>query len=343
MRKKIPLDIFNALLYYCTNTTDNGEITAMKARMFVTLCLGAMLAAPALAAPSPTVVVQDYLTDRNSHNLTAAYALLSPATKRNIPLKEFAAMRELPADPTMTPALRALFALILDIGVRPTYEYRVIGADPADAGVVLVNATPHDGGQEALTLKLVTVTDPQADGAPRLDLVQSLDRTDPEAFRKAREAARAASSMSNLKQLALSLIAYAQTHNNRLPDADHWADEILPDFLVPQAGPNQASPADLEHFGATLFRDPSAPEGKNWTYAFNRNLSRVPLSSIKDPANTVLVFESTTGIKNAADAGQSLPRPGWHNGGSHVAFADGHVKLIPDKPTAATPAPKFAP
>jgi len=310
----------------------------MKTRTFATLCLAATLAAPALAAPSATAVVQEYLTDRDAHRLAEAYALLSPDTKQIVPLKEFTTRRELPADPTVSPAMRALVALVMDTGAAPSYEYRVTGADPADSRVVLVSAQPRGDAQGALTLKIVTFADPAAGGAPRIDLVPSLDRTDPDASRKAREAARAASSMSNLKQIALATLIYAQAHKDRLPDADRWADEVLPYLIGPQA-----SPADRERVTKGLFRDPSAPEGQNWTYAFNRNLSGRLLSSIKDPSNTVLVFESTTSVKNAADVGASVPRPGRHSGGSHYAFADGHVKWIADKATGDAPTPKFTP
>ncbi|MDQ2687765.1 MAG: DUF1559 domain-containing protein [Armatimonadota bacterium] len=314
----------------------------MKARMFVTLCLAATLMAPALAAPSPTAVVQDYLTDRDAHRLTDAYALLSPVTQQQIPLKDWMTQRTLPPDPVISPAWRALFALIFDTGTPPPYAYHVTSADPSDAQVVLVNAQSRGDAKTTLTLKIVTIADPQAGGTPRLDLLQSLERTDPEASHKAKEEARTTASMSNLKQITLAIMQYAQNHKGRLPDADRWTDEILPLFLSPKGG-SQSSPSELEHFATSLFRDPAAPEGLAWTYAFNRNLSGLQLSRLKDPANTVLVFESTTGVKNTADTGQSLPHPGWHSEGSHVAFADGHVKLIPDKPTTDTPAPKFTP
>lgn len=310
----------------------------MKTRIFATLCLAAALAAPALAAPSATDTVQQYLTDHDAHRLADAYALLSPATKQNIPLKEFTTHRDIPADPTVTPMMRALIGLIMDTGASSSFDYHVTGVDPTDSLVVLVSAQPHGDAKGALTLKIVTVPDPQAGGAPRLDLFQSLERTDPEASHKAREAARTTTSLSNLRQIALAIIMYAQAHNNRLPDADRWVDEVLPLWLDPKA-----SPAEKERSTKSLFRDPSAPEGQEWTYAFNRNLSGLPLSSLKNPAGTVLVFESTTGAKNAADTGQSLPHPGWHNDGSDLSFVDGHVVWMSDKPKAGGLRPNFVP
>ncbi len=43
-----------------------------------------------------------------------------------------------------------------------------------------------------------------------------------------------------------------------------------------------------------------------------------------------LLFESTAGVKNAADTGDSVPMPGRHNGGTDYALADGHVKWEAD-------------
>lgn len=311
----------------------------MKTGTLVTLCLAAALAAPALAAPSATAVVQEYLTDRDTNQLTKAYARLSPNTQQHIPFAQFSQLKAFPDDTSVTPALRALTALFLDAGDTLGYQYHVVGVAPDAARVILVSARPRNALlKDSLTLKVVTVPDTQAENTPRLDLMQSVERTDPEGFSKAREAARAATSMSNLKQIALAILIYAQAHNDRLPDAGRWAEEILPLWVDPKA-----SAAEKERSSKSLFRDPSAPEGQDWTYAFNQNLSGLPLSSLKDPANTVLVFESTTALKNAADAGPSLPRPGRHSGGSHYAFADGHVRWVPDKPKAGESQPDFTP
>jgi len=51
----------------------------------------------------------------------------------------------------------------------------------------------------------------------------------------------------------------------------------------------------------------------------------------------VLLFESTDGKKNASDRGESLPRPGRHNGGTDYALADGYVKWVSD----TAPKPSF--
>ncbi len=133
----------------------------------------------------------------------------------------------------------------------------------------------------------------------------------------ARAAATRITSESNLRQIALGIIVYAQQHNGHLPDADQWTDEITPfwakDMILPQ-----------------LLHDPIVPGHRPSDYAFNKALSGKDINAIKDPSHTVLLFESTTGRRNAADTGQSVPTPGRHEGGTVYAFADGRVHWVPD-------------
>jgi len=65
----------------------------------------------------------------------------------------------------------------------------------------------------------------------------------------------------------------------------------------------------------------------------NSNLSGIALKKIIERASIVLVFESTKGRKNAADAGTSLQmEPPRHRGGNNYDFADGHGKWSKVKP-----------
>ncbi len=164
----------------------------------------------------------------------------------------------------------------------------------------------------------MTAPDPSVQNLPRLEMLESYQKTNGDDFDKMREQARAMASLSNLKQIALAVEMYAQDHHEQMPDADQWVDQVSP-YLVGKAVP----PSEREHTLAALLRDPSAPQGEKWSYAFNRNLSGVKLADIKNPAETVLLFESTTGVKNAADTGQSVPRGGRHNAGDYYAFAEG--------------------
>lgn len=297
----------------------------------------AALALPsaALAAPPPAQtaaeVVARYLSACRGNRLAEAHALLSPATQQMLPFKQFAEVKTFPDDLTtdgMTPILAVVSALFIDAANMERYQFRVVSAAPNKPNVVLVRArAPGMKTADILTLQIVAVPDPKAGGALRLDLMQTMEQTDKPGLEKSREKAQQLSSLSNLRQIGLMLIVYAQEHGNRLPNADTWTDDIL------------AQRKDVKDFQADMvFRDPSVPGGQ-WNYAFNRTLSGVKLTDLKDAANVVMVFESTANVKNAADEGASVPRPGRHGGGTTYVFADGRTKWIADKETM----PSFRP
>ena len=94
---------------------------------------------------------------------------------------------------------------------------------------------------------------------------------------------------SNMKRVALALLMYADNNKWQLPPAKNWCDAILPYIKTEE-----------------ILHCPSDPKNK-YSYAMNSNLSGIALKKIKEPALVVLVFESTKGSKNTADAGTSLP------------------------------------
>ena len=278
--------------------------------------LAAPPAAPPAASPpadTPAVtVVREFLADRAAGKYDAAYALLSASSQQSISKTQFTAGDPSPFgnDHTQPATLMGVGSLFVDTHNTSGYTFTVVGPDIADPGVALVQA--GRAGMPAVALRLLTVTDPLTH-APRLDVFGSLERTAPNAFASARAAAQEVASQSNLKQIALGIIQYAQDHDKRLPDAANWVDEIMPYFKT-----------------EAIFHDPSAPAGEHWSYAYNRALSHQPLAALDSPVQTVLLFESNLGVKNASDTGQSVPVPGRHRGGIDFAQADGHVRWVPD-------------
>lgn len=314
----------------------------MTTRRRFLLTLGASLlsaktlwAMPADAPPAPGAadVVRQYLAFHATHEWTKAYVLLSPDTQQMLPLSEFAETKHFPADPAadgMTPTLAAVSAMFIDAGDTLGYTFQVAGLSPDDPHTVLVSAQPRSTGPadaaKSLLLRVVTISDPKVGNAPRIAMMATLERTSPVEFVHAREAARQTSSLSNLKQISLGIIVYAQEHQEALPHANDWVDAI-----TPYLNHKDKSPAENARIIASLFRDPSAPAGQTWCYAFNSHLSGLKLKSIGNPASTVMLFETTKNVKNTSDTGQSIPRPSWHSGGTEYAFADGHVRWLPDK------------
>ena len=289
----------------------------------VLTCAGLPLTA--IAAPNPAdtpavLTVRQFVAARAAGDTGTAYSLLSFSSQKNATAKDYAAGSGFSG--TATPAdkstpLYALFALILDTHNMAHYTFAVLGPDPADANTVLVRVTPpaSAAGVIAATVRVVTIATPS--GTARIDTLKSAERTDPKQFaqvmRGARERAKRAVSQSNLKQLSLGIIQYEQDHDEIMPDAAKWVDEVMP-YVKDKA----------------LFHDPSAPESHPYSYAYNRTLSHQSLAALYVPDATVMLFESTKGVKNASDTGQSVPRPGRYLGGTDYAFADGHVKWFPD-------------
>ena len=278
------------------------------------------------AAASPLDVVRAYLAARARHDSAGQYALFSAKDQSEVPFTQFDTQFAGAKDPLahaaqdgMSLPLAAVTLFFMDSRGLSGYQFSVAGPDPSDPATVLVRALPPPAAPgKAVLLKIVTA--PGA-GGRRLEMLPSYQKTNVHDFGVMREHARGMTSLSNLRQIGLALIMYAESNGGRLPDADGWVDALLPQW-------NDVK--DKGFHAEALFRDPTAPGEELWNYAFNHALSGVRLADLKDPSATVMVFESTAGIKNAADKGQSLPRPGRHTGGDYFVFADGHAKWVAD-------------
>ena len=272
-------------------------------------------AVSASSADTPSVaIVRQYLEARTAGQVATAYALLSALSQEGLPLPQVPEMIKEALNPTtqLPAGVLPMIALFADFHDTLHFKFRVLGASGDDPSDVLVSA--YQIGTPSSTMKMLkirTVADPVAGGARRIDGV----RTTPIFFPDGLVFAQRVASQLNLKQIALGITQYAR-HNNTLPDAANWMDEIMP-YMKSEA----------------LFHDPSAPDSQKWSYAYNSTLSRQPLSKVDNPADTVMLFESTAGIKNASDAGQSVPHPGRHIGATDYAFVDGHVNWLQDGTT----------
>lgn len=106
-----------------------------------------------------------------------------------------------------------------------------------------------------------------------------------------------AESVSNLKQLGLAVMQYLQDYDETYP---------------PIKGASQVKNALMPYVkSASVFLDPHTKQ----QYKFNPKLSGLTLAKLADPAGTVLAYE-----------------PGPDKSKTRaVAFADGHVKRIPEQ------------
>lgn len=289
-----------------------SALAALLLALLPTLA-GAGSAFAATSADTPAVaVVRQYLDARAAGQATRSYALLSALSQEGLPLnREPEMLKEVLSPATQLPAgVLPMIAFFVDFHDTLHFKFRVLGAFGDDPSVVLVRA--YQAGKPlstVKTLKIVTLADPLAGGARRIDGV----RTSTIFFPDGSEFSHRVASQLNLKQIAVGIIQYTQDHDEKMPDAAKWVDEIMP-YVKSEA----------------VFHDPSAPDSQKWSYAYNRTLSHQPLAALDYPAHTILLFESSLGVKNASDTGQSVPLPGRHISGTDYVTADGHTQWFPD-------------
>jgi hypothetical protein len=199
-------------------------------------------------------------------------------------------------------------------------------------------------------------------------LTESLARLGPEIFSavgKVRQAAKRTQHMNNLRQLALAMISYADSHQGRMPAAViraqdgkplySWRVELLP-YLEQQALYHEFhrnEPWDSPHNSKLLarmpdvFRLPGQPATSALTHYLvftgpdtpfpDKQTTRFPASFRDGTSNTILIAESFTGVHWTRpddipfDGKQKLlNRLGGHFGNVfHVAMADGSIMAVP--------------
>jgi prepilin-type N-terminal cleavage/methylation domain-containing protein/prepilin-type processing-associated H-X9-DG protein len=168
-------------------------------------------------------------------------------------------------------------------------------------------------------------------------------------FARAREKARQASCLSNIKQMSLGMLMYVQDYDEMFPD-EAWGSSSVDPWIF---WPHQIQPyvKNWQMFGC-----PSSPyRQSNYTYhgtlypirpnyCFTNTLWRDhrPLALVKRPAEKFLCFDSNhqalgdiRGMLTSAECGQwscgKMVRDThqWivpHNDGVNLGFCDGHAK-----------------
>lgn len=130
------------------------------------------------------------------------------------------------------------------------------------------------------------------------------------ALAQAKAKAQSINCMNNVKQLSLGVMMYAQGGGNKFPTADQWCDAIRP-----QVGSGK------------VFQCPADSQGSRSDYAFNENLSELPMNKVANAARTVMIFESDGGW-NQHGGRDLVLKHSRHAGRIIVGFADGHVEVV---------------
>ena len=163
-------------------------------------------------------------------------------------------------------------------------------------------------------------------------------------FAKAREKARQASCLSNMKQIALAVTSYMADYDqvmtkncnarcsiNGATEAILWQRALEPycknwQIFECPSRPGRWQSACNESIWNSI---PAARYGLS-AYVYNGHLSGVAESTITYPAETMCVTEGLAGCSQILNQMGWLP--GWfsdkHNDGGNYAFCDGHAKWI---------------
>lgn len=181
-------------------------------------------------------------------------------------------------------------------------------------------------------------------------------------FSRAREKARQASCLSNLKQIALAAQMYVQDYDETFPPgisliwdagSSQWVAVTAMTLLMPYEKNYQIAVCPSDKQGSNDF---TAGSGQTWgpypfgepirmSYHGNNMVFRVPaygmlplsLAQIKRPSETTLLWDSVW-YWDDSSAPHSIGRPHdefapRHNDGGNVAFVDGHAKWVnPNNP-----------
>ena len=121
-----------------------------------------------------------------------------------------------------------------------------------------------------------------------------------------------ASCQSNLRQIGTALQIYLTDSDERLPPTA-WGDELKPFY---------------KNEGMLTCPIVSRDRKAKFGYAMNSAVMGIDASKVKDPAKTVVFFE-TDALGRGVVANLAARNRDRHMGRSNVAYLDSHVKPIP--------------
>ncbi|HRK21650.1 MAG TPA: hypothetical protein PLX06_07580 [Fimbriimonadaceae bacterium] len=113
----------------------------------------------------------------------------------------------------------------------------------------------------------------------------------------------------NFEAAREGIMEYAKEHEGKLPNAATWMDDVRP-----YIGKHLKKDADaVKMFGAKVMEENGdwgcpVSDTKMTGMAFNADLSGKLLTDVKDPYNTVLIFEIEAPKKNANEVYQPRPK-----------------------------------
>ncbi len=211
----------------------------------------------------------------------------------------------------LTPWLYAAVLAECDSVRRPTAWMRAAGLGCEPLAIALACAALYglrraDGPRPGRPYALAALGVAALALAVTLPTAQDLDRN----WLPRRSAMLRLSCLSNVKQLAMASMMYAQDSDGRLPSAANW-----------NAATRPYAYSDLTYVC------PNEVVGDLPSYAMNRQAAGMAPDAIAHPEQTVILYESIPG-RNLAGGAELLPARPRHNSVDYAGFADGHARSV---------------
>lgn len=246
----------------------------MTALVFAALALG----------ETPEATVQAFVDALNRGDLPAMARQVAGKTRTDYPLSKWSA------------SLKATVGLATVQGDDAHVEVD-LALEDARAGTQRRHDTVRLHRENG-DWRIVPTRQTDAREFPSIGLIANIVTDDPR-FPLARQAASQTRCLSNLKQIGLATMLYANDHNDTLPkDPSRWKAALMP--YVKNEG---------------VFHCPDDPSG-NVSYFLDPRVAGKSLVTIPAPAGTATVVEGTP--KKTAFR---------HRGRASIAYADGHVRI----------------
>ena len=135
-------------------------------------------------------------------------------------------------------------------------------------------------------------------------------------FERARESARKASCLSNVKNLSLAMQMYAADNDDSLPEASGWV-EALMDYIMDES----------------VLKCPDDESEATCSYGMNEALSGKSLAELANPEEVVVFFETANPGDNPVGGAEDVVDPPRHMGGNNYGFGDGHATWLEEAPS----------